>query len=90
MRRVNKNKSVLFGKFTKYLPVFIILLSITIIIGSSFAYFIDRKEKESGLTFSKVELSSETNIGINGKISDVIPGSPITNGALSFSKSIDS
>lgn len=86
---MRKNKNTL-SKFSKYLPVFIILLSISIIIGSTFAYFTDKTNKESLITFSKVELSSETTTGINGELKDVIPGTPITNGRLSFSKSIDS
>jgi len=74
----------------KYLPVLLILLSITIMIGSTFAYFTDRKDGTSDLTFSKVELSSETTVGIDGKLRDVIPGSKLVDGAVAFSKSIDS
>lgn len=84
-RRHNKYFAI-----TKYLPIFIILLSISIILGSTFAYFTDKVEKESLLTFSKVELSSETTTGINGVIQDAIPGTKIVDGALKFSKSIDS
>ena len=42
----------------------------------------------SDLTFSKVELSSETTVGIDGKLRDVIPGTKLVDGAVSFSKSI--
>lgn len=77
-------------KITRYLPVLIILLSITVIVGSTFAYFTDRKEDTSNLTFSKVELSSETTTGVNGTIRDVIPGTKLVDGALEFSKAIDS
>lgn len=78
------------SKIVKYLPVFIILISLTIILGSTFAYFTDRVEKDSSLTFSKVELSDETNVGISGVIKDAIPGSKLIDGAIEFSKSIDS
>ena len=74
----------------KYLPVLLILLSITIMVGSTFAYFTDRKDTSSDLTFSKVELSSDTTLGIDGVLFDVIPGSRIVDGAVAFSKAIDS
>jgi len=89
-RTIKRKNSNSFAKVSKYLPVFIILLSLTIILGSTFAYFTDKVERTSDLTFSKVELSSETTTGINGTIKDVIPGTPLVNGALKFSKSIDS
>jgi len=73
-----------------YLPIFIMLLSITIMIGSTFAYFTDNTDEESTLSFSKVELSHETNVGINGQLRDALPGSPIISSAVKFSKSIDS
>lgn len=86
----NIRKKNVYSVFSKYLPVLIILLSVTIILGSTFAYFTDKVEREASLTLSKVELSSETTTGINGEVRDVIPGTPLTNGALKFSKSIDS
>lgn len=87
---MRKEKASGLSNIIKYLPVLIILLSITIIIGSTFAYFTDSKETSSNLTFSKVELSNETSTGVNGKIMDAIPGSPLVNGVIEFSKSIDS
>ena len=88
MSKIKQNSIA--SKFARYLPVFVILLAVTIIVGSTFAYFTDKTDEESVITFSKVELSSETTTGVNGKLTDVIPGMPITYGALSFSKSIDS
>ena len=86
MRKTQKSiKSI-----SKYLPILIILLSITIMVGSTFAYFTDRKEDTSNLTFSKVELSSETTLGVDGAIHDVIPGSKLIDGEVAFSKAIDS
>lgn len=76
--------------FTKYIPIFVILLSVTIIVGSTFAYFTDTKQEESDLTFSLVELSSETTTGINGVIYDALPGTKLINGEVAFAKSIDS
>lgn len=87
---MKKERRLTIGRGVKYLPILIILLSISIMIGSTFAYFTDTKGEEGSLTFSKVELSNETTIGINGVLKDVLPGTPITNGPLSFSKSIDS
>jgi len=87
---MKKERRLTIGRGVKYLPILIILLSISIMIGSTFAYFTDTKDEEGSLTFSKVELSNETTIGINGVLKDVLPGTPITNGPLSFSKSIDS
>lgn len=84
-----KNKEFLF-KVSKYLPMLIILIAVTIMVGSTFAYFTDKKDAESDLTFSKVELGSETTTGINGELRDVIPGSKLIDGPVSFSKSIDS
>lgn len=75
---------------SKYLPVFIILLSLTIILGSTFAYFTDKIESDSSLNFSKVELSDESNVGINGTIMDVMPGQVLVDTPITFSKSIDS
>lgn len=86
--RGKKGKSKI--SITKYLPVLIILLSITIIVGSTFAYFTDKKDANSDLRFSKVELSSETMVGVNGELRDVIPGSKLVDGAVEFSKAIDS
>lgn len=88
MGRINKKKG--FTNISKYLPVFIIIVALTIIIGSTFAYFTDSVEKQSDITFSKVELSSETTTGINGVLKDVIPGTKLVDGALKFSKAIDS
>lgn len=78
------------SNISKYLPIFIIFLSLTIIVGSTFAYFTDKQDKISDLTFSKVQLSDETNVGVNGTIRDAIPGSKLIDGAIEFSKSIDS
>lgn len=86
---MKKPRSVI-TKISKYLPVFIILFSLTIIIGSTFAYFTDKNDKSTELIFSKVELSDETNVGINGVIRDVIPGAELVDGSIKFSKSIDS
>lgn len=78
------------SKLSKYLPILIILLSITIVVGSTFAYFTDTDKEDGLLTFSKVELSDETNVGISGTIRDAIPGTKLIDGAIEFSKSIDS
>lgn len=87
--RKYKSKKIQKG-FIKYLPVLIILLSITIMAGSTFAYFNNRQDKTGTLTFSKVELSSETSAGVNGQIRDVIPGTKLVDGDLSFAKAVDS
>lgn len=84
---MRKNQSM---KISRYLPMLIILLAITIMVGSTFAYFSDKTDKESDLNFSKVELSNETSIGFNGEILDCFPGSKIIEEPLSFSKAIDS
>lgn len=102
----NRNTNLLYGErgvvimkktrkfnvynFSKYLPVAIILLSLSIIIGSTFAYFTDNKQAESTLVFSKVELSSESTTGINGTLQDVIPGALLIDSPVTFSKAIDS
>lgn len=77
-------------QITKYLPVFIILIAVTILIGSTLAYFTDREDEEETLTFGKVELSSATNPGVSGVIHDAIPGTELVDGKIEFSKSIDS
>lgn len=77
-------------KSVKYLPVVIILLALTIIVSSTLAYFTDRVQDDSILTFSKVELSAGTTLGVDGILNDVIPGSKLVDGAVSFSKEIDS
>lgn len=85
----NKIKKSKF-EITKYLPVFIILIALTILIGSTLAYFTDREDEEETLTFGKVELSNATNPGVSGVIRDAIPGSELVKGKIEFSKSIDS
>ena len=74
----------------KYLPVLIIIFSLTIILGSTFAYFTNKVVRESNFVISKIELSGETTTGINGVIQDALPGTPLIDGKLQFSKSIDS
>ena len=54
MSKIKQNSIV--SKFARYLPVFVILLAVTIIVGSTFAYFTDRIDEESVITFSKVVL----------------------------------
>lgn len=78
------------NKLLKYLPVLIILLSVTIMVGSTFAFFNDKTDKSSNLNFDKIELSEETSVGIKGEILDLIPGSTIVDYPISFSKAIDS
>lgn len=73
-----------------YFPVFLILLSITFMIGSTLAYFSDQENRDGSLSFGKVELSAETNVGVSGTIRDAIPGTKLIDGAISFSKSTDS
>lgn len=87
-----ESKKVKTGKFniTKYLPIFIILLAVTIVVGTTFAYFTDREDESENLTFSKVELSAETNPGVGGVIRDAIPGTQLVDGRIEFSKAIDS
>jgi len=87
---MEKTKRLSISRGVKYLPVLIILLSLSIIIGSTFAYFTDTKDEESSLTFAKVELSNETSVGINGSLKDVIPGTPLISSPVQFSKGIDS
>lgn len=74
----------------KYLPIFILLLSVTIMVGSTFAYFSDSTDVDSSFTFDKVELSNETNVGYDGKLQDVIAGSKLVSVPVSFSKAVDS
>lgn len=66
------------------------MVSITIIIGSTFAYFTDKVDKQSDLVFSKVELSDETTVGIDGEIRYALLGDALIDSPLQFSKSIDS
>jgi len=77
-------------KLGKYIPVLLILLSITLMIASTLAYFSDKVDSESSLTFGKVELSNETMVGVDGVLFDVLPGMKIIDGEVAFSKSIDS
>lgn len=78
------------NKFNKYLPVCIILCLCTIIIVSTFTLFTHTDNKGSNIKLSKVELSSETTIGVNGLLEDVLPGMPLIDGQIAFSKAPDS
>lgn len=86
MEKAGKKKN----STTKYLQILIILLSITLILGGSFAWFADNGDSEGVINFSKVELSEETTVGVNGKINNVMPGSPLISSPVSFSMSKDS
>ena len=89
-RKLRRGKYGKLSRISMYLPICIIILSIAFIVGSTLAYFTNKVSKESTLTFGKVELGAETNVGFNGTIYDVVPGTPLINGKLQFSKSIDS
>lgn len=86
MRKMRKQNS----KIIAYLPILFIVLSISIIFFSTFAYFTDKADEKSLLTFSKVELSSETTVGLDGKLYDIIPGDKLVDGVVSFSKAVES
>lgn len=73
-----------------YLPILIIMLSLTIITASSFAFFTDRGGDTGTVSFGKVELSDGTNASITKTLYDVLPGDAIIDETLSFSKSVDS
>lgn len=85
-----KTASKVFRNIITYLPVAIILLSITFMIASTLAYFSDQENRDSNLSFGKVQLSEETNVGVSGTIYDAIPGTKLIDGAISFSKSTES
>jgi len=87
---MKKTRKFNIHNLSKYVPVAVILLAVSIIIGSTFAYFTDSKQDEGALIFSKIELSNESTTGINGTLQDVIPGTPLIDSPITFSKSIDS
>ena len=89
-RIINNKTAKPRSRWARYLPVLIILLSLTVITGSTFAFFADRNTDDADITFGKVELSDGTNVGQTKIITDAIPGTPIMDETLAFAKAVDS
>ena len=73
-----------------YIPILVILLSLTIITASTFAFFADRNTDTGSVTFNKVALSDGTHFGVTRTLSDALPGTAIIDDTLSFAKAVDS
>lgn len=89
-RIINNRNAKKSRTWAKYLPIFIILLSLTVITGSTFAFFADRNIDNADITFGKVELSDGTNVGQTKVITDALPGTPIMDEVLAFAKATES
>lgn len=72
------------------LAIALILISLTIIISSTFAYFMYTIRDTSDISFGAVQLSDETEVGISGKLTDILPGTVIINNPIQFSRAASS
>lgn len=93
MQRIIKHKKFIGHKkkgLTVYIPILVILLSLTIITASTFAFFADRNTDTGNITFNKVALSEGTYYGITRTLNDALPGTAIINDTLSFAKAVES
>lgn len=82
-------------KSRKGMSILIVCLAIVLIgsaalIGAMIAHRDDGDDGDKLLTFNKVELSSGSIRGVNGKLQDVTPGNKIVNGVVSCSKASES
>ena len=72
------------------LPIVLILLSAIIISVSTFAFIQTYLNRDSGVQFSKVQLSANTNVGDNREIGMIMQGKPILDERVAVSKAVDS
>lgn len=73
-----------------YISLFIIMLALSIVAISTFAYFIAHRGNDTAITFGTISLSDDTQVGLTSVLYDVVPGNNIVDSTLCFSKTTQS
>lgn len=84
---MKQNKKQKHFSFAKYIPVLIIMLSLSIIVSSTFAFFTNTiaPTNDATVNFGKVELTSDMAQQVTGSFMDAVPGDTIIDNAIEFS-----
>ena len=84
-----KNVDANYARIT-YISFFIILIAVSILTVSTFAYFSSQTNSHSNMTFGIIRLSDDTQVGFKGSIRDALPGTRLINETVKFKKADES